>query len=256
MAYLKDVWFYLYEKRNHKYFGLWTAAIGMVVGVLTNGVVFALSALLFLCLTLIIFLPWHRLGGKWQWKGATVVKLVISFVVSVVAGLIFWQPLVNVYPQLDVSSNLYVRPTHQPRQVVKGYEPKQKYQLLLEFGALRKEQYLSGVGVQIDVNGYFARIDKWWDDPKRTSMSDHAIYPFDKSFNVVDDPGMRQSWNITNVKENGEPPLYTLSFDDVPITSKRSFYIYFESDEPLRIRSLTFGGKVFHRQGKLLIPVE
>jgi len=94
------------------------------------------------------------------------------------------------------------------------------YALVIEFGVSISPT--TGVYVGIDVGSKYKNQREWFGIPN------NKIIP-----NNTDEV-------YTNSSERIEPPIYARKFDSPNIEASKSFYIYFESDEPFEINEFKF----------------
>ncbi len=97
---------------------------------------------------------------------------------------------------------------------------KGKYGLIVEFGVVVTPT--NGAHLGIDVGSPFIYNEQWFNLPNINKVPD-------------------QTGTIMQMEyERIEPPVFEKRFEGPPITSSKSYYIYFESNEPFGIRGVEF----------------
>lgn len=97
-----------------------------------------------------------------------------------------------------------------------------KYGLIVEFGV--RDEPTNGVHVGIDVGAQYTDVREWFAPPNRTDVL------------------AKTSGIYYNSSKRKEPPIYSRRFSDPSITPQRSFYLYFESEQPFQINKYLYLG--------------
>jgi len=107
---------------------------------------------------------------------------------------------------------------------------------LLEFGARR---YDTDLDVTIVTDGY-TNVEDWWDSPGLTDRSSNAqgatsafIEKIKPSYITIEKPDI--------VDRNTSSPIFAFKLNSPQIIPGRSYYVRFNSTEPVIIQSVIFG---------------
>ena len=94
------------------------------------------------------------------------------------------------------------------------------YALVVEFGVSISPT--TGMHIGIDVGSKYKNHREWFGAPNNNAIPKNAggVY--------------------TNSSKRIEPPIYSRKFDSPNIEASKSFYVYFESDEPFKISEIQF----------------
>lgn len=95
-----------------------------------------------------------------------------------------------------------------------------RYALLLEFGARLARS--DGVRITLDVGGAYADVEEWFGRPGSTAKPDGEPTVFVAS------------------RTRNEPPVYYRAFQSPSVRPDKSYFLYFESDEPLKVKAADF----------------
>lgn len=96
-----------------------------------------------------------------------------------------------------------------------------KYCLVVEFAATRERT--DGANIALDVSVHYHDVDTWFGPPETYSPP----------------PSYRGSM-FTMEREKRQPPLYLRSYETPSITPRKSFYVKFKSNEPLKLKQASF----------------
>lgn len=131
----------------------------------------------------------------------------------------------SIPPKITVTANLLPENPKDERYVqatpVRPALGKGKYALIVEFGVRRHA--VDGIHVGINVTGKYTLVEEWLALPHRTDVPETRV------ITVTTDSAVRR-----------EPPIYARRFSFPSVTPKTSYYMYFESEEPLSATNALF----------------
>jgi len=91
-----------------------------------------------------------------------------------------------------------------------------KYGLMVEFGV--EVSPLEGGHVGVKLSNNYSDVKQWFGKPNQKKMPENF-----------------GAFMMTGPPEKREPPIYARRFSSPNITSTKSYYLYFEGDEPLEV---------------------
>lgn len=190
----------------------------------------------------VAFVTWHRIQiweQKILRKFPYVIRILFTAVVIAVTAI-----LINlghsVAKDTDDESeigNAYVIQTTTP-DCREGQWP---YALLIEFGV---RQYEEKINIVINTGAEYRLVREWYGIPRKTDKSQHT----------PSGPGVTIG-RIIGKDPEMQPPIYKHTIDWPSVTPNNSFYVYFESDQPMGVVSAVFAGRQFLPKGDRLVPV-
>jgi len=186
---------------------------------------------------------YNRIGQSYRGWYIPISVILLAGLVLIMAFPLRETLLTYATPEVpEVSTeNAFINQTNEPDI---SYIVPNSHRLLVEFGARR---YDIPFDASLDI-GKPVNIIAWWDRPELTYMSADAIFPFNSPFQKSIGSGVKVGMTVTNIKEDIISPIYQLSFDGVPVSPNRSLYLYFESNEPLSIKTAKFANRTFQAE--------
>jgi len=231
---------YIKQKNAHRLFFLLSSAFTGVLGVLLcSPTIGAMGVLITIYLFLVIYVPWEQIACKKIFLSSlTYVTPAIFCILSAWFG---WDKLIAIFPS-NSTENIFIN--HIIRKNVVSSTNPYKYELLVEFGARYSE---SNVDLEINTKNAHENIEAWWDKPNLTQKSSSFI---DINQPVTNDyaGGTAQAVLHTHIilQDITKSPIYKLKFEGSNIIpEKRSFYLLFQGNKPLDLKSVKFMGKTF-----------
>jgi len=154
----------------------------------------------------------------------------------------FWDKLIAIFPS-NSNENIFINHTIR-KNIVSSTHP-YKYELLVEFGARYYES--NGVDLEINTGNAHENIEVWWDKPHLKQKSPSFV---DINQPVITDygGGTSQAVVYTHIisQDITKPPIYKLKLGrSYIVPEKRSFYLLFQGNKPLKLKSAKFEGKNF-----------
>jgi hypothetical protein len=96
-----------------------------------------------------------------------------------------------------------------------------KFAIIVEFGV--QQTAVEGGHLGVHLSSKYTEVQKWFGPPYRTDV-------------------LRGGSVFFNSATKEEPPVYVHKFSGPSITPQKSYYLYFEGDEPLEIKDKRFTG--------------
>jgi hypothetical protein len=207
-----------------------SAALALVVGLATTalqiaGVVNMAMAHLLMAFAWLVavgsicLIESHEYTVKFRIISVVVVSIILG-------GLDFW--MVSERAKLDMASALKELPRTEPTTVGKYVCTTDltvgggKYALIVEFGIRRGRS--NGLVFRVDFESPYEKKQGWAGSPLRTDRSEASMMAYE-GVQTLEDPSHM---------------FYQERFMSPSLTPQQSYYLYFEGEKPLRIKSLIF----------------
>ena len=122
--------------------------------------------------------------------------------------------------------------------------------LIIEFGVNFSDEDLNA---NLELNGNYQIISEFWDSPGLQKPSSSAI-PLNGTIIIKDLGSDIQLGKAQIIKHNITPPNYAIDVKAVTLTTTRSFYVVFGSNDTLLVKTAKLGNTIFVPSGNKMIP--